>query len=190
MRRKLEDRLFNGYVREPIPIVLICIALEIVLLVLAIISTWEYAHMSDLSMPAGKLECVITAYEKDGPIYALKTDCGVTVDIPVDVFHDLHPIDLLIEKQDVVSIEYDRPKGEEHLRVDALTIANAEGVPIITADEVLMARKENGKNAQIILWSVCLCYGVMMGVSYYILCNAPKYPRFASFLVREAYRNF
>ncbi len=192
MWRKLEGWLFNGYVREPIPIAVIALVLGFVLLVFAVMSTCEYVKLSHSTVQTEKMECTVIGYEheKGSPIYVLSTDIGVAVHVPIDAVQNPHILDLLIIEQAVISIEYTAPTSMEYSQVSVISITDAEGMPILPRDEVLEARKEDGIEAQIILWSICLIYWVLLGCLNHILCNAQKYPRIASLLIRAPYRNF
>ena len=61
LRFRIESKLFNGYVMQPIPIVVLTVLVGIAVLYIAVSGTWE--TLSEMRNPAeyAASECVFTA---------------------------------------------------------------------------------------------------------------------------------
>ena len=78
MKRHLNDILFNGYVREPVPLVIIPTIIGIVLLILSFSAIGELSFGLDGSIYIR--EVIFIEYEKDGPIYRISASDGYIYD--------------------------------------------------------------------------------------------------------------
>lgn len=184
MREKINGFLFNGYVREPIPMVFIAV---LVLLALLVLATWATI---DLFLPVTHnievKEIHFIEYKQDGPIYVLTSNEGYTYDLPVAAVGDLDVIDSLIYNATLVLVETDT--GEQ--RLDIYSISSLEGDKIISSESLSKAKLFGAYTSTIILWVSCIIYAAFISASYYFVSNAPKYPKIASLLIRESFRNF
>lgn len=187
MKKKLEDVLFNGYVREPIPAFFLPVFVGICALCLALWGTIQYfSPESDTTMQtAGTL----ISYELEGPIYVLTFSDSYYYYIPKSAVENEEFLDQMIESKDVFSISFTTVSEELKKReIDALS--SAEGIPIIPTDIIDSAEARNALRGFIILWAFCLVYWSMCISGYYFISHADKYYRIACILVREPFRYF
>lgn len=93
MKRRIDDILFNGYVREPVPMVFLATLVGIVALVFAI---WS-------SIPSNadtnETNLIFISYKEDGPIYILTALNGDTYYIPQKAVEDTYVIAGLVDEQ-------------------------------------------------------------------------------------------
>lgn len=186
---RIEESLFNGYVLEPIPIVLFAAIVGVALFAFSLWATWDFVFPPSESQSTVE-ECVIIDYKRDGPIYILRSDSGFSFHLPTDSVENRSLLDVLISNHVSVAVEYMTPTKKDTITLDVLSISGENGMPIIAKDSVSAAWTKNARNSVIIMWTVCGCYFAFAAGAYYILCNAPKYPRIASVLIRAPYRRF
>lgn len=189
MKRKIETKLFNGYVLEPIPIIIFAIIVGVVLLILALWATWDILFVPSV-LETSTEECKLVEYQRDGPIYRLESNKGYIYDLPVDSITDETLLENLIATQTIVIIKYELPIDNDAYSYGVLAIFDSNGVSIICQDTIYAAREKAATNSLLMIWIACVVYFIFALGSYFILCNAPKYPRIASLLIRAPYRNF
>lgn len=190
MKKKLEDVLFNGYVREPIPMFVLPVLVGICALGLALWGTIQYffPESGTTMQTTGSL----ISYELEGPIYVLTFSDNYYYDIPKSVIENEEFLDQMIESKDVLSIAFTTVSEELKKReIDALS--TAEGIPVIPSDIIERAEAKNALRGFIILWAFCLIYWSMCISGYYFISHNDKsdmHYRIACFLVRERFRYF
>lgn len=188
MKKKLDDILFNGYVREPLPMVIPALFVGVVFLVFAIWSTIDLCTPSSYDTTAQLLRFV--EYEKDGPIYSLLASDGFYYDLRCRAIEGSLEIEYLIENETPFFVEYVSPAAGNMGSRDIVSISTHEQQPLIPSNIISEACNTDAKNAAIIMWSACLLYWLFISSSYYFISNAPKYPRIAALLVKKSFRYF
>lgn len=188
MKSKIDNFLFNGYVREPIPIVVLALFVGVIFLIFAIWASVE-SCFSPVFEPVAK-ETQFTEYEQDGPIYSLLSSDGQSYDLPVSSIVDNSLLDSLINDGVSVLIEIDYADYEKGHSVDILSLSLLDGTPIVPSDRVSAARANDTRKSAVIMWAASLIYWTFALLSYYFISNATRYPQIASLLVREPFRNF
>ena len=188
MKKKIENFLFNGYIKEPIPIVVLASLVGVVFLIFAIWSSIELFSPSSCE-PTTK-ETQFIEYERDGPIYSLLSSDGQSYDLPVASIIDNSLLDLLINNGGSVLIEIDSADYEKGHSIDILSISLLDGTLIVPSDRVSAARINDARKSALIMWVANLIYWLLGSISYYFVSNASRYPKIASVLVREPFRNF
>ena len=184
MEEKINNRLCNGYVREPVPIVILAIVVLLAFLVLAIWSTVDM--LSPATYETEIREVQFIEYKQDGPIYEILSAEGTLYDLPVLSVDNLVIIDSLIDNGESVLLEV----VTGGTRLDILSVSSLAGDVIISSDRINQAKVTNARTSVIVMWTACMCYLVFVILSYYFISNAPRYPRIAALLVRKEYRNF
>ena len=188
MKNKIENFLFNGYVKEPIPIVVLALFVGVGFLFFAIWASVESVFPPSYE-PITKEEQFIE-YEQDGPLYLLISSNGQSYDLPVDSIVDSSLLDSLINDGVSVLIEIDSAEYEKERSIDILSLSLLDGTKIVPSDRVSASRANDAGKSVLVMWIVCLIYWIFVSISYYFVSNASRYPRIASFLVREHFRNF
>lgn len=188
MKQKLNNILFNGYVREPIPMVILAAIVGIALLLFAIWASIDLFITS--SYDSITREAQFVKFERDGPIYSLLSSDGYSFDLPAASISDISLIDWLIDNEVSLLVEYASPPAEDNSSLDILSVSMLDGSSIISSCNISEARTIDAWISAAIMWAVCLIYWLFISASYYFISNAPRYSRIASFLVRESFRNF
>lgn len=188
MKSRIENFLFNGYVKEPIPIVLLALLVGVVFLIFAIWASVELVFPPSCE-PTTK-ETQFVKYEQDGPIYSLLSSDGQSYDLPVASIVDDSLLDSLINNGVSVLIETDSADYEKGHSIDILSLSLLDGTQIVPSDRVSASREDDARKSALIMWVACLIYWIFVSVSYYFVSHATRYPRIASVLVREHFRNF
>ena len=187
VKKKFADYLFNGYVREPVPIFIIAICVGISFITLATWSTIDLFQSDNLTTMCTSAKLI--AYNEDGPIYTLIFSDKYYYDVPKSTVTSCLLFDRFIENDAELIIEY--TSIDQNLKGrDVISLATQDGVPIISSDATENARQEDSKLAATMMWIACIIYLLVCLTSYWIISNAPKYPRIAAMLVRESFRNF
>ena len=188
MKSRIEDRLFNGYVRNPVPMVFFAVFVAIALLILALWATIDSFGSKQYSISA--VAEVFVEYKQDGPIVELLTVNGQRYDLPTDAVSDNTLLQELIKSSVPVWVEYSiRLDAVENSR-NVLSISALDNSSIISIDAIAQARLEDKYIALCVLWGACLLYLTFLVTSYYFISHAPQFPHISSLLVREPYRNF
>lgn len=186
MKKRIE--LFNGYVKEPIPIVVLSAIVGIVLLVFSIWATY------DLFLPSSHTSSscvdVFVSYRHDGPIIRISSKDGFTYDIPTDAIDDMSLLSDLVNYKTPVVIEYSIETDSNAMCFDVVSLSSVDGVLLISETQVMQSRIDNARSSLFILWFVCIGYFAFTLSAYYFVSNAPRYPFIASLLIRAPYRNF
>lgn len=188
MKHKISYILFNGYVREPLPMVLIASVVGIAFLAFAIWSTIDLCTPLNYNTTIELL--TVVEYEQDGPIYSLLASDGFYYDLPINAIDDSSMIDYLVENKVSVFVEYISATDSNIRSRDIASISTHDQITIVASDIIFEVRASDAKISSIIMWGICLLYWLFIALSYYVICNAPKYPKIAALLVRESFRNF
>ena len=187
MKNRIESKLFNGYVIEPIPMVVLTCFVGMCLLGLLLWGIWDTHHSDDYEIKEAM--CTIVSYECDGPVYVIETNQNLRFDLPSGAFEN-ELLDHVIYTNAPVRIKYKCVNTQKRNSYDAVEIRDNKNNLLVTQDTINKINSQNGRRALIVLCSVCLVYWTLVIGGYYILCNAPKYPRLASILIRKPFRNF
>ena len=109
LRFRIESKLFNGYVIQPIPIVVLTVLVGIAVLYIAVSGTWE--TLSEMRNPAEYTasECVFTAYRCEGPIYVVTGGDGYRYHLPVKAVDEERVLEDLVESKTPVVMIYKLP---------------------------------------------------------------------------------
>lgn len=188
MKQRLENKLFNGYVRNPIPMVLFAMVVGVALLTLAVWATID--SFRPVQIKSLITEEVFVKYTCDGPIFVVSAASGQTYDLPTDAITDSGLLDDLVKNKTSVFVEYLLPINPESISRDALAISSANGVSIVSKDTVTKVRQQDTNASLCVLWTFFFLYLFFVLFSYYFVSRAPKYPRISSLLIRASYRNF
>ena len=187
MKRHLNDILFNGYVREPVPMVIIPTIIGIVLLILSFSAIGELSFGLDGDISIR--EVTFIEYEKDGPIYRISASDGYIYDLPVDAIDNRLLIDQLISNGTLCEVEALHTKDKSKY-FDVISIKSSLGIQIISESCISQARSSTLRSNTLFMCLVCIFYWTFILVGYYFVSNAPRYPRIAALLIRKPFRNF
>ena len=185
---KIKRKLFNGYVREPLPIFLIGVCIILCTLVESCWITWTTLHKA-LPCP-DNIETYIVSYEINGPNCQIATSAGYNFYLPSEAISDISILSNLVDSE-TVQIEYDRASYDK--RSDdfcIISLMEVNGSYIISGDAISEANAENEKKNILYSWGFTGVSSFLLGLAYYILCNAPRYPHIANLLIRKEYRYF
>lgn len=186
MRRNLNDILFNGYVKEPIPIVIIAITVGIVMLALALSAVTELVF--GLDGETYTQEVVFIEYIKDGPIYRLSASNGCVYDLPYESI-DSNLLDQLINKNSLCEVEVLQTSGNATY-LDVLSLKSVGENIYIPENIISSASTKTLKENTAFMCAICVCYWTFILTSYYFVSNAQRYPRIAAMIIRKNFRNF
>lgn len=187
MKNKLDKILFNGYVRDPIPIVFFALVVGFVFLLFSIYATKE-ALLTSAEYKSEKKSVQIATYINDGPLCTLMSSDGEKFDLPLKVFEDNPSLKDSIQKKDVLVIEYTNTGKDKCF--DVLSVYSKDNICLISFNTIEAARKDASIISAIIMIVCCCGYWTFIMLSYYFVSRAPRYPRIASLLIRESFRNF
>lgn len=188
MKRRTDRVLFNDYIREPLPVVIIALVVGIVFLVLAV---WSSAELFFPAIPDCTMsEVEFVSYKHDGPVYMLYSSDGSTYDLPVKAINDTSILDYIVNSKSLYFVEHAIPGDDSRISLDIISISTSDGKHIIPSENIAEARKHNGIVSTVIMWATCLMYWGLIVIAYHILSNAPRYPRIAALLVRKSFRKF
>ena len=188
MKRRIDDILFNGYVREPLPMVILALLVGVGFLFLSICATCDLFFASPVSTTMR--EVAFVEYESDGPIYVLRSSNGDLYDLPIDAVDNTSLMDELVCASREVNVKCVLPENEDAKRYDILSISSFEGKTILSEEIISKAMLNNTYTSIMILWIACGLYIFLITISYYIISNAPRFPRITSCLIRKSFRNF
>lgn len=188
LRHKLELKLFNGYVIEPIPIAFFACLVGLAFLVIAMWATYDTNHPASADVYVEN--CTVVDFYEDGSSYVLVSSYGQLFDLPCNSMNDDSLLINMIESQEDVIITSKNYSGDSNRLHTIISITNKDGKAIVSATAVTHAREKLARIALIVLWSTCIGYWGFIIIVYYIICNAHKFPRLASIFVRAPYRNF
>lgn len=187
VKKRLNDILFNGYVREPIPMVVIPVFVGICFFILALLCTREC--LATNSYKTTYTSGSLVSYKEDGPIFTLIFSDDFSYNIPKSAVNDAELFDRFLYSQEKILIEY-VSAPESMKRRDIISLSEESGKPYISSDSIAKAQSNNSRNALIVMWVSCAAYWAFILLSYYFICNAPKYPKIAALLVRKEFRYF
>ena len=196
MRFRIESKLFNGYVIQPIPIVILGGFTLIAFLFIAIWCTVEELSPAENTEYAIK-ESMFVSYSRDeyfffmkADEYIIKTDDDGAFSLPVDAVKSEEILEKIIKNLMPVVVSYNVPSNPNAKVYYIAEITDADGTVIVDHEAISAARAENSHEGLTMLWAICLAYwGLGIG-GYWILCHAPEHPRLAGLLIRREFRNF
>lgn len=196
LRFRIESKLFNGYVIQPIPIVILVGFTLIAFLFIAIWCTVEELSPPENTEYAIK-ESMFVSYSRDeyfffmkADEYIIKTDDDGAFSLPVDTVESEEILERIIKNRMPVVVSYNVPSNPNAKVYYIAEITNADGTVIVDREAISAARAENSREGLTMLWVICLVYwGLGIG-GYCILCHAPEHPRLAGLLIRREFRNF
>lgn len=189
LRFRIESKLFNGYVMQPIPIVILWIIVGGTVLALAISCSIE--PLLETSAPAcSATKCKFISYSSDGPIFVIMSNEDQVYYLPADAVEDARILESVIKNRTTVKVCYKLPPTKKLNVCDIVEITDVNGSVIVSQEAISAANTKNYRNSLITMWAICLAYwGLGIG-GYYILCHAPEHPRLAGLLIRREFRNF
>lgn len=196
LRFRIESKLFNGYVMQPIPIVILVGFTLIAFLFIAIWCTVEELSPAENAEYAIK-ESMFVSYSRDeyfffmkADEYIMKTDNDGAFSLPVDTVESEEILEKIIKNRMPVVVSYNVPSNPNAKVYYIAEITDADGTVIVDHEAISAARAENSREGLTMLWVICLVYwGLGIG-GYCILCHAPEHPRLAGLLIRREFRNF
>lgn len=190
MNIKRDKLLFNGYVEQPLSFLLTGVILTLLCIVGACYITSN--SVRKMSPSPTVTETHIVDYEMQegtGYIYIF-TSTGYTFDVPADAFSDIAVLSKLIHSG-TVQVEYDQASYSEHSDSFLIvSIKSLDGSDIVSADTVAAIVKADAKRDMLVIWGLTALVAGMFAFMFYIMSNAPRYPRLAKTIVRKEFRNF
>lgn len=190
MKRRLDEILFNGYVREPIPMVIFPVIVAIAALFLAVSATADTIRPTPPTSSA-EAEEVFAGYEYAGPIFVLSAANGQEYDLPKNAIADDGLLERLTKDSAPVLVEYEvEADADETSRRDILSVSATDGTCLVSRSATAQARLKNTHRSLLFLWGFCILYLAFIISIYYFVSHAPKYPRIAALLVKKSNRNF
>lgn len=196
LRFRIESKLFNGYVIQPIPIVILSGFTLIAFLFIAIWCTVEELSPVENTEYAIK-ESMFVSYSRDeyfffmkADEYIIKTDDDGAFSLPVDAVKSEEILEKIIKNRMPVFISYNVPSNPNAKVYYIAEITDVDGTVIVDHEAISAARAEDSHEGLTMLWVICLVYwGLGIG-GYCILCHAPEHPRLAGLQIRREFRNF
>lgn len=177
--------LFNGFVRSPVPIVLFSLLVGLGFFVLSILSIKEIAVLSIPDVLYEDTVDVVNIYE-DGPLLVLATEDQEFWILTSAVKDD---IQILNKDSDLVLlVKYSLKAEGKH--ADIWNIQDKNGEIIVSTEQIYLANKHRAIEVATGLCSITVIYFAAILFAYFILSNAPKYPRLSACLIRKEFRNW
>lgn len=185
----LESKLFNGYVREPIPSVLIACFVGCAFLFIATSATVDICFSVDEKAVQTEAYTLVSYYE-DGPTCVLVSNSGALFAMPIKSVANYSLLDNLISEEKEIVINREDSTGINEKTHSVISISDKNGNVIISEKDINGARQNAERRALVILWCACTGYWGVIIAAYCVLCHAHRFPRLAALLVRAPYRNF
>lgn len=164
LRFRIESKLFNGYVIQPIPIVILGGFTLIAFLFIAIWCTVEELSPAENTEYAIK-ESMFVSYSRDeyfffmkADEYIIKTDDDGAFSLPVDAVKSEEILEKIIKNRMPVVVSYNVPSNPNAKVYYIAEITDADGTVIVDHEAISAARAENSHEGLTMLWAICLAY--------------------------------
>ena len=169
LRFRIESKLFNGYVIQPIPIVILGGFTLIAFLFIAIWCTVEELSPAENTEYAIK-ESMFVSYSRDeyfffmkADEYIIKTDDDGAFSLPVDAVKSEEILEKIIKNRMPVVVSYNVPSNPNAKVYYIAEITDADGTVIVDHEAISAARAENSaaraensREGLTMLWAICL----------------------------------
>lgn len=179
---------FHGYVREPWPIFIIAL---IILVLFVVFTIWATIDLI-CSVKTEVLYCsdvVFDAFEQDGPIYVL-TAGEQEYHLFSNAVADKLELENLVAMKKPVSVSYRKAGSQDASPYSICSIREESGKIYVSSEATAQAEQLQSRKALSAIWLFCVGFCGFFAAGYYVLCNAPRFPKISAFLVRKSYRNF
>jgi len=178
---------FNGYVYEPWAFLVFPIAIGILLSLLPILASYDM-YAKEANQIEQTSTVVFEGYSDNGGVYLLYSK-EHRYAIPSNILSS-SILDSLVNNGTKVDIVYLVKTQRVDEVYDILSIRKHEESVVIGQNEMTIAWGARRRNVLITLWSVDIIYWIICAFAFYVLHNAPRYPKIAALFVRKGYRNF
>jgi len=187
VRYSKQRSFFNGYVRDPGPIVFIIAIVGLFVVSVALLCTVPLVKND-----SDNLQQIITQInhiETKGNAVYLHTNMGV-FSVQNDLIYNYSDLKNSVADYNEFQIHY-KPISENH-ESDGLVweLADSKGIIYVSEETVREFQQESHRMMAIASWSIVIIYSIISLCLWYFLRNASKYPRVAALLVRKQWRNF
>ena len=187
MRYSKQRSFFNGYVRNPGPIVFIIAIVGLFIVSVALLCTVPLVKNDSCNLQ--QIVTQINHIETKGNVVYLYTNMGV-FSVQNDLVYNYSALNNSVADYDEFQIHY-KPFSENH-ELEGLVweLADSKGKTYVAEETVREYQKESNRIMAIASWSIVVFYSIISLCLWYFLSNASKYPRIAALLVRRQWRNF
>lgn len=183
-----KKQLFNGYVKEPLPMVILASIVGVALLLFALWGTYEVLTDTNQTTPTTIITSIIK-YHKEGPLIVFTASNNQRFNLPKRAVNE-ELLTSLISNEKSLRLTYDIETIDREIGADILAIDNMENHKIVSYEEVQQADKMQGFLNCIFLWVCFILYFIFISICYYVISHAETFPQFAALLVRRDFRNF
>lgn len=187
----VKPKLFNGNVREPWQFVFLFCLIGIAILLLPIIATVDFLFTKN--SPESLIETQIVAdslIERDS-ILLISSDT-TTYYVSYDAISNIEILLESVERKKPLQVLHISVPVEQNNKQDVSIwgLSDENGL-IFTTPEIIHKLKTTQSIRQLaFLWVIAFIWWLFTLICFYFLKHAQKYPRIASLLVKEEYRNF
>lgn len=187
MRYSKKRSFFNGYVRDPGPIVFIIVIVGLFVVSVALVCTVPLVKNDSYSLQ--QIMTQINHIETNENVVYLHTNIGV-FSVQNDLIYNYSALNDSVADYDEFQIHY-KPFSENH-ELEGLVweLADSKGIIYVAEETVREYQKESNRMMAITSWIIVVFYSIISLCLWYFLSNASKYPRMAALLVRKQWRNF
>lgn len=177
------SRLFHGNVDEPMAIVVLFVLVGLGFFAIAIWMTFEY---TPYQYPTNLVSetIAVTGIVEDGNDYHFCTD-NMTYEIRINAIEDPKHLLNSADTEQTYHVLY--TSSDESQFAELWQIEDEAGNCLASLEHTYTLKKRDRFLDIVIIWSVAVLYWGLSIAGYYILCNAPRYPRLAKLLIRKEY---
>ena len=175
-------RLFNGYVREALPMVIIVAVVMVAFLVTSVLFLHDALTMKLPADLETKTVQVNEIREDEDSVY-FETDSGtmytskISVDMYDQMLEDFSPGDSF-----TVTCSKEDPAAMWEIR-------SSDGKEYLSPDHLLKDLRDNRLLVSAVCIAILIAFILLSIVANHILSNAPNYPRLSRLFVRREYLN-
>ena len=189
MRYSKQRRYFNGFVRDPVPIVFLIVFVGLCVVAVAIFCTVTLVKDEDDMINLQQVTTKINHIETKENVVYLHTNMGI-FSVPNDLICNYSSLNNSVANFNEFQIHY-KPLSENN-KLEGLVrrLADSTGLIYVTEEAVREYKKESNRMATTAAWSIVVIYSIFSLCIWYFLSNATKYPRIAALMVKRQWRNF
>lgn len=184
----IKNRLFNGNVIEPGPMVFFLCLPGVILLVFAV---WMSIEMIFIKIPEDLTESKIIVSqieEQDSITYIYAADDRYYIFSEGLINTDA--LQKALSENNTLYVSYLPNKQREGGPNSIWYMSSENGNIFATNQTVYDAEIKNAVKPFILWWVITIAWWLFVLVCFYILAHADKYPRMAALIVKKEYRNF
>ena len=187
----MKPKLFNGNVREPWQFVFLFCLIGIAISLLPLIASVDFLSTKSPPDRLTETQLVIDSLAERDSNLLLSSDT-VTYYVPYDAISNMELLFDSVENKKPLRALYASVPADENAQqeVGIWGLSDENGFVLTTPENVHKLKATQAIQQLAFLWMIAFAWWMFTLICFYFLKNAQKYPRIASLLVKEEYRNF